>query len=217
MNTSLIRSRRTAAVVSDGQATLSTAPPPADAGVVERVVPSRRPVFVRVLVTVLATLAMVLGVGVSNASAATWGGAGYYGGVTNYQANAQYVYGWQGNIYTSQPGLAVNGPYVTRSAGSAGQQVVKYAVQVSQWNGTGWVPRNTAWWSSFTLNAGQAGATLSNNYYQLGRGTYAVTFSLVWYDAASGRALGSKTFSYTSASDYSCSIACTRGAGWVSI
>jgi hypothetical protein len=144
--------------------------------------------------------------------------SGSYGGVTlrGVQGVTTY-YREPGALYGSQvPALNVTGPVVSRSGATTGAQGVQFRYAVYQWAEGRWVP---AFYSSTFVMTIPAGSSSVDFAPQAVRtrvaGYYRVTFAVTWRDGT-GQVLGSRTFDYAHARDYTCrTYACEVGAGWM--
>ncbi len=168
---------------------------------------------------VILSVAGVLGVGVSQASAYTWvGRTGSHGGVAAPQkVQAQYVSGYVGGVMSTYPGLRVPGLYVTRSTATSGAQLVWHGLAVEQWMGGHWVTKVSNTYVPVWIPAGVQGIWLAPQSFVLGSGTYRVTSAVTWGNN-NGRWLGSIGLDYNG-NDYECrsGFRCTPGSGWVTI
>jgi hypothetical protein len=166
-----------------------------------------------VTVVLLATMALT-SVGAGGAEALTTANQGSHGYYSFQRVGGQTVYS---SSFGPQPGLRINGPYVTRSAASASTQAVLFQAVVEQQYPDGrWVKVWDSGWRSTTLAPGQAGY-LANLYVPLGSGIFRVQEFLVWKDAW-GRNLGGVGASYDASGDYYCSIvSCSVGRGFIRV
>lgn len=175
----------------------------------------------RTLGTLLAMLSLTgaaMAVSTQPADAATLVGSGSYGGATFQPAVGQYVSQASYGTVTTYPGLAITGPYVTRSLATSGAQTVWIRATVEQWYGDRWVHRGTTGFQGYTIAAGQQGRWIPTIFYQTGSGTYRVrSVELIWQDA-NYRNLGGLVAGYDTSADYTCRIAaCRVGAGYITI
>lgn len=154
----------------------------------------------------------------SSASAATWVRYGTYGGVTLQPVVGQNVTKAKNGTITAFPGLAINGPYVTRSQATSGAQTVWFEAKIERWHGDRWIYYGTTGLRGYTIAAGQQGLWIPNTYYQTGSGSYRISSLALYWRDASNRNLGSFAAVYDSAADYRCRIAwCAVGPGYVTI
>ena len=167
-------------------------------------------------------MAATLGVGTPQAFA--WSSpfaSGSYGGVTPSKVHAfsQY-YKHPSALYGSKVAhLSVGGPVATRSNAWSGVQRIEYTFVIQRAVNGAWVtvyqspvqsanvaPGSYAVFNSAVVRVGDPSVYTSEYYH--------VNFVVTWKDSYL-RLLGARGFSYSHASDYTCSIACTRGSGWV--
>lgn len=170
------------------------------------------------LLAALSLSAATMAVDTQSAEAATWVRSGSYGGVTLQPFVGQYVTQASAGTVTRYPGLAITGPYVTRSNATSGAQTVWVQANIEQWYGNRWVHVRTTGFQGYTIAAGQRGRWIPTTYVQLGSGTFRVsTYGVFWQDA-SYRNLGAFAAAYDTSGDYRCGIAaCRVGPGYVTI
>lgn len=178
----------------------------------------------RFLLALVLALATTTGLGAPQASAWTSPAAtGSYGGVTpsTVHAFSQYCK-FPTALYGSKVAhLSVGGPRATRSNAWSGVQRVEYTFTIQRAVNGAWVTvyqspvqsANVAPGSYVDFNSAVVRVADPNAYTS---SYYHVNFAITWKDSYL-RLLGVRGFSYAHAGDYTCSIACTRGPGWVDV
>jgi hypothetical protein len=170
------------------------------------------------LVAMVSLSGAAMAVGSQSAEAATWVRSGSYGGVTLQPVVGQYVSQASNGTVTRYPGLAITGPYVTRSNATSGAQTVWVQANIEQWYGNRWVHVRTTGFQGYTIAAGQQGRWIPTIFVQTGSGTYRVSSLGVYWQDASYRNLGGFVAAYNSSGDYRCGIAaCRVGPGYVTL
>jgi len=164
-----------------------------------------------------ATLVITQVLTLSNASA--WQYDGYYGSPGSVLTTTQievHDSNWASLVF-----LNANGPTVSRSPATAGDQEVTIYYNLSRWTGSEWAVIQRTGHTS-TLPAGSDQVQLKNMYIapDAALGYFRVTEAFVWYVGGTNTFLGATAILPTNAEDMVCITtlrACTAYPGYLDV